>query len=109
MRPWKSTWTCWPSEWSDSAGSRKTAPAVAQRTTLNEYPQALASREGHVAALSSALAGFGSGPRTAIDQVYRLEDADTVDILTGISRGIDKWLWFVEAHRQGEPEGQNRR
>jgi starvation-inducible DNA-binding protein len=29
-----------------------------------------------------------------------LEDADSADILTEISRGIDKWLWFVEAHQQ---------
>jgi DNA-binding ferritin-like protein len=26
-----------------------------------------------------------------------LEDAGSADILTGISRGVDKWLWFVEA------------
>jgi starvation-inducible DNA-binding protein len=25
---------------------------------------------------------------------------DTADIFTEISRGIDKWLWFVEAHAQ---------
>ena len=31
-----------------------------------------------------------------------LEDADSADILTEISRGTDKWLWFVEAHIQGE-------
>ena len=29
-----------------------------------------------------------------------LEDADSEDILTEVSRGIDKWLWFVEAHQQ---------
>ncbi len=86
-----------------------TARMVAQRTTLDEYPQTLASGEGHVDALSSALAAFGSGTRKAIDQVDQLEDADTVDILTEISRGIDKWLWFVEAHQQGETEGQSRR
>jgi starvation-inducible DNA-binding protein len=86
-----------------------TARMVAQRSTLEEYPQALASGEGHVDALSSALAAFGSGTRKAIDQVDQLEDADTVDILTEISRGIDKWLWFVEAHQQGETEGQSRR
>lgn len=86
-----------------------TARMVAERTTLDEYPQTLASGEGHVDALSSALATFGSGTRKAIDQVDQLEDADTVDILTEISRGIDKWLWFVEAHQQGETEGQTRR
>jgi starvation-inducible DNA-binding protein len=86
-----------------------TARMVADRTTLDEYPQRLASGERHVDALSSALAAFGSSTRKAIDQVDQLEDADTVDILTEISRGIDKWLWFVEAHQQGESEGQSRR
>ena len=86
-----------------------TARMVADRTTLDEYPERLAGGEGHVDALSSALAAFGSGTRKAIDQVDQLEDADTVDILTEISRGIDKWLWFVEAHQQGESESQTRR
>ncbi|MDQ3223779.1 MAG: DNA starvation/stationary phase protection protein Dps [Gemmatimonadota bacterium] len=79
-----------------------TARSVAERTTLAEYPPFLISGEAHVDALSSALAAFGSGARKAIDQVDELEDADSADILTEISRGIDKWLWFVEAHLQGE-------
>ena len=29
-------------------------------------------------------------------------DAGSADILTEVSRGVDKWLWFVEAHEQGE-------
>ena len=32
-----------------------------------------------------------------------LEDAVTTDLLTEVSRGVDKWLWFVEAHQQGAP------
>jgi len=54
-----------------------------------------------VEALSSALAAFGRVSRKGIDEVAELGDADTADILTEISRGIDKWLWFVEAHLQG--------
>jgi starvation-inducible DNA-binding protein len=79
-----------------------TARLVAERTTLADYPRLLTSGEAHVDALSSALAAFGSGTRKAIGQGDELQDADTVDILTEISRGIDKWLWFVEAHLQGE-------
>jgi starvation-inducible DNA-binding protein len=79
-----------------------TARTVAERSTLADYPASLTTGEAHVDALSSALAAFGSGTRKAIDQVDELEDADSVDILTEISRGVDKWLWFVEAHQQGE-------
>ena len=74
-----------------------TARMVAERTTLEEYPTVI-DGEAHVDALSSALAAFGGVTRKAIDQVDELGDADTVDILTEISRGVDKWLWFVEAH-----------
>ena len=46
------------------------------------------------------LSTFGHEARETIDQADDLGDADTADIFTEISRGIDKWLWFVEAHSQ---------
>lgn len=79
-----------------------TARSVAERSTLSDYPGYLTTSESHVDALSSALAQFGAGARKAISQVDDLEDDDSADILTEISRGIDKWLWFVEAHMQGD-------
>lgn len=48
-----------------------------------------------------ALALFGKLVRSAIDQSAELGDADTADVFTEVSRGIDKQLWFVEAHLQG--------
>ena len=83
-----------------------TARCAAERSTLSEYPMNIADGEDHVDALSSALAAFGRVCRKAIEQADASEDADTADILTEISRGVDKWLWFVEAHQQGG-EGQN--
>ena len=80
-----------------------TARTVVGRSSLPEYPADLTTGEAHVDALSSALAAFGAGTRKAIHQVDELDDDDTEDILTEISRAVDKWLWFVEAHLQGEP------
>ncbi len=79
-----------------------TARSVAERTALAEYPLMISRGEEHVAALSDALAQFGRTARIGIEEMNELEDADTADILTEISRGIDKWLWFVEAHGQRE-------
>jgi DNA-binding ferritin-like protein len=56
----------------------------------------------HVEALSAALAAFGTAARKGIDQANELGDLDTADLFTEVSRGIDKWLWFVEAHLQAE-------
>jgi starvation-inducible DNA-binding protein len=78
-----------------------TVGIVAERSTLVDYPIGLTTGAEHVAALSDALAGFGRTVRVGIEEMNELEDADSADILTEISRGVDKWLWFVEAHQQG--------
>jgi starvation-inducible DNA-binding protein len=75
---------------------------AAKRSSLSEYPANTGDDRSHVEALSSALAAFGMGARKAIDQANDLGDLDTADLLTEVSRGIDKWLWFVEAHLQTE-------
>ena len=77
-----------------------TVGVVAERSTLVDYPLGLSSGAEHVAALSDALAAFGRTARVGIEEMNELEDADSADILTEISRGVDKWLWFVEAHQQ---------
>ena len=79
-----------------------TARIVAQRTTLLDYPLAIHTGMEHVAALSDALAQFGRNARLGIEEMDEIEDADSMDILTEISRGVDKWLWFVEAHAQAK-------
>lgn len=78
-----------------------TVGVVAERSTLVDYPIGLSSGAEHVAALSDALAMFGRTVRVGIEEMNELEDAGSADILTEISRGVDKWLWFVEAHQQG--------
>jgi starvation-inducible DNA-binding protein len=79
-----------------------TARMVARASSLAEYPANAVDGRSHVEALSSALAGFGKVARKAVDEADEFGDQDTADIFTEISRGIDKWLWFVEAHLQAE-------
>src|SRR5262245_15742091 len=79
-----------------------TARIAAKRSSLTEYPANAVNGRSHVEALSSALASFGKSARKAIGDANELGDLDTADLFTEISRGIDKWLWFVEAHQQSE-------
>ena len=75
-----------------------TAQIVAEKSRLTAYPLDLASGQGHVAALSSALASFGATTRAGIEAAGKAGDADTADLFTEVSRGVDKLLWMVEAH-----------
>src|SRR5256885_7467035 len=77
-----------------------TVRAAAQRSRLAEYPLDIADGAAHVEAVARALSTFGREARNTIDLADELEDADTADLFTEVSRGIDKWLWFVEAHTQ---------
>ena len=77
-----------------------TVQVAAEKTRLTAYPLAIFSGRDHVAALSAALAQFGKSARQAIDIVATQGDADTADLFTEVSRGVDKLLWKVEAHIQ---------
>ena len=79
-----------------------TARVAAERSRLEEYPLDIAEGHAHVEAVAKALSTFGHEARKTIDEAEELEDADTADIFTEISRGTDKWLWFVEAHSQAD-------
>jgi starvation-inducible DNA-binding protein len=79
-----------------------TARSVAQRSQLKEYSLTISAGRDHVEAVANALATFGKAARAAIDASDELRDKDTADIFTEVSRGVDKWLWFVEAHLQAE-------
>ena len=79
-----------------------TARSVAQRSQQKEYPLEISSGRDHVEAVANVLATFGKAARAAIDASDELRDKDTADIFTEVSHGVDKWLWFVEAHLQAE-------
>lgn len=79
-----------------------TCRMAASHSGLPEYPLGISSGPEHVEALSHVLAWYGDRVRSGIDRAGELGDQDTADILTEISRGIDKDTWFVEAHGQAE-------
>jgi starvation-inducible DNA-binding protein len=77
-----------------------TARLAVKSSRLPEYPLDAATGLQHVEAMSTALATYGHLVRVAIDEADKVGDKDTADVFTEISRGVDKWLWFVEAHAQ---------
>jgi starvation-inducible DNA-binding protein len=77
-----------------------TIAAVARASSLSPYPLDLSEGPAHVAALADRLADFGRKVRAAIAASAKLNDADTSDLFTAVSRDVDKYLWFLEAHLQ---------
>jgi starvation-inducible DNA-binding protein len=71
---------------------------TAEKTSL--YPYGLGTRWGaeHLRAIAASLSELGKLLRADIDKAGEIGDADTADVFTEVSRGIDKQLWFVEAH-----------
>jgi starvation-inducible DNA-binding protein len=75
-----------------------TIQTAVKRSFLLPYTLDVADEQKHVFAVSAALAAFGQSVRGASAQVVTFGDADTADLLTEISRGVDRQLWFVESH-----------
>ena len=78
--------------------ARGTIQLASERSFLAPYLLGIGSEQTHLSAVAEALASFGASTRTAIAEVVAFGDADTADLFTGISRTIDKQLWFVESH-----------
>src|SRR5579871_3656728 len=77
-----------------------TVAVAAKRSKLKNYPLSITAGKDHLYYLSTQLAAWGKAVRQAIEDTDKLGDADTADLFTGISRTVDKHLWFVEAHLQ---------
>lgn len=75
-----------------------TARLSAAASRLPEYPFDAVDGSAHVAALVERFGAVGKTARAAIDAASEFGDAVTADIFTEVSRGIDKDLWFLEAH-----------
>ena len=73
---------------------------AADTSEIPEYDLSATTGTEHVKALVKNTSRFAKAVRQAIDQADELEDKDTADIFTEVSRQVDKDLWFLEAHLQ---------
>jgi starvation-inducible DNA-binding protein len=78
-----------------------TVRMAADSTRLTSYPTNIVDSMGTVNAIADRLATLAASTRRAEDRAEEAHDMDTNDMLIEISRDLDKWLWFLEAHLQG--------
>ena len=76
-----------------------TLQTTAKSSTLTAYPTTIHAIPDHTKALAERLAALGNAVRKNIDEAAEAGDAGTADVFTSISRGLDMWLWFLEAHQ----------
>lgn len=77
-----------------------TLQMAAKKTRLGDYPEDAVAGQVTLQTLAERFANLAATTRTAIDEADKLGDADTADLFTGVSRALDKSLWFLEAHLQ---------
>lgn len=73
---------------------------AAGNSSIPEYDLSAVDGKEHVKSLVKNISKFAALVREAIDQTDDLEDKDTADIFTEVSRQVDKDMWFLEAHLQ---------
>jgi starvation-inducible DNA-binding protein len=81
--------------------ARGTARMSAAASTLDEFPTDLVEGQAFLEELIDRFAQYGAATRAAIDSTEELGDMGTSDLFTEIVRGVDKSLYFLEAHLRG--------
>lgn len=75
-----------------------TTQEVTQHTRLDGYLIGSHDQEAHIRALTDRYMGLGANVREAIQEAADAGDDDTADLLTALSRDLDKGAWFIGAH-----------
>ncbi len=58
--------------------------------------------DAYVMLLAERFGAVGNRTREAVDALAKLEDAGSADLLTEVSRALDKALWMLEAHEKAK-------
>ena len=77
-----------------------TARMAAANSRLPDFPAAAVGSMEAATLVADRFAAVATTTRASIDIADEAGDKDTSDLFTGISRGLDKALWFLEAHLQ---------
>lgn len=77
-----------------------TARLAADNSHLPEYPIEIVDGKQVIQVLALRFANYAASTRAAIAMAGEHGDPTTADLFTGVSRSVDKQLWFLEAHLQ---------
>jgi starvation-inducible DNA-binding protein len=75
-----------------------TTAQIGEATELDEYPKALVIGTDHVAALTSRLTAYNAGLQETMVLADKLDDVNTVTLLSDISLATEKMGWMLAAH-----------
>ena len=85
--------------------AKGTARMCAANSRLEEFPDGVHDGMEVVKVMADRYATAGKETRQGIAQADEHGDADTADLLTGVSRYLDKSLYFLDSHLQNGQHG----
>lgn len=71
---------------------------VAKRTKAPSYPLSITTGKDHVEALSTSVAHLAAFTRKLIDETSDAGDEASSDLVTAMTRELDKLVWLIENH-----------
>lgn len=77
-----------------------TVRLAAANSQLDDFPADITASLPTVKALVDRYAALAASTRKVIEAAGDVGDESTADLFTEVSRGLDKALWFLEAHLQ---------
>jgi len=79
-----------------------TTETIGATKRIAPYDKTMLDGLEHCQALADRYAQMAKALRDGIDTTDEAGDSDTSDLLTQVSREVDKALWMIEAHLQGK-------
>lgn len=75
-----------------------TSKAVGRKSTLPDYPTAITEAAAHIEFFLGSASKFTKTVRQSVEEATQWKDLVTADILTQVTRGLDKQIWILESH-----------
>ena len=79
-----------------------TVRMAAASSNLPEYPVDATEGDDHLRAVRDRWAAYAETNRNAARKAANLNDPTTEDLFIEVSRAVDKGLYFIESHLQGD-------